>query len=129
MGFLKGQVTFQRFRLASDKPRLFDDAHLERLRERQANRQRIASADGIETGWAAGNHGFDTDFTLENNVYTDHLLFDFWTQVDKLPPDRLKAYYETDLKALCKDNPSGRPSNRQRREARESARNRLADEA
>lgn len=129
MGFLKGNVTFQRFRIAGPKPRLFDDVHLERLREYRAGRARIASADAIETGWAGGGHVLDAEFDQLKNVYTDHLLFDFWVQTDKPPTERLKAYYETDLKALAKNNPSGFASARQKREAKESARDRLTDEA
>lgn len=129
MSFLKGSVTFQRFRVAGPKPRVFDDEHLARLRDPQAGRQRVASADGIETGWAAGGHVLDTAFEQEKNVYADHLLADFWVQTDRLPADRLKAYYEADLKALANGNPSGRPSPRQKREAKQSARDRLEAEA
>lgn len=129
MGFLNGGVTFQRYQITGPRPRLFDDTHLLRLAEHQAGRQKLAAADGVETGWAAGAHIWDTDFTLEKNVYADHLLFDLWVQTDPLPADRLLAYYATDLKALAKDNPSGFASARQKREAKESARTRLAQEA
>jgi len=47
----------------------------------------------------------------------------------RLPSDLLKAYYSVDLKAMAKGNPSGLPSARQKREARESARERLEDES
>jgi hypothetical protein len=127
--FLKGSVTFQRFKVAGPKPGMFTDAHLERLRDRQIGRQRIASADGVETGWTAGRHIWDDDFQAIQNVYPDHLAFDFCTKVDKLPADRLKAYYATELRALSKDNPSGFPSARQKREAKEIARTRLEQEA
>lgn len=129
MGFLSGGLTFQRLRVAGPKPRLFDDAHLDRLRGLAAGREKVASADGVEVGWSAGGHIFDTDFTLEKNVYPDHLLFDLRVQTDRFPADRLKAYYATELKALSKDNPSGFPSARQKREAREIARDRLEQEA
>lgn len=129
MGFLKGGITLQRFRVPGPKPRLFDESYLETLRSSAADRDKVATADGIETGWSAGQHILDTDFTLEKNVYPDHLLFDMRTRTDKLPADRLKAYYETDLAAIVKDNPSGKPSTRQKREAKESARARLEDEA
>lgn len=129
MSFLKGSVTFRRFRVNGPKPRVFGEEHLDRLRDHKAGSQRIASADGLETGWSGGSHVFDYDFNETKNVFPDHLCFDFWTQIDRLPQDRLRAYYEADLKALTKDNPSGYPSARQRREARESAKERLQDEA
>jgi hypothetical protein len=129
MSFLKGSITFFRFRVAGAKPKQFDDAHLERLRNHAAGRDRIVSADAISTGFTAGNSCMDTEFTLDKNVYPDHLCFDFWTETNKLPTDRLKAYYEADLKALIQNNPSGRPSAKQKREAKESARDRLEEEA
>jgi hypothetical protein len=41
----------------------------------------------------------------------------------------MRAYYAVELKALTKNNPSGFPSARQKREAKESARERLEEEA
>ncbi|HEX4611316.1 MAG TPA: hypothetical protein VH092_24195, partial [Urbifossiella sp.] len=43
--------------------------------------------------------------------------------------DLLRAYTAVELKALTKNNPSGFPSARQKREAKEAARDRLEDEA
>jgi hypothetical protein len=90
---------------------------------------RIATADGVSTGWRGGDHVLDTEFTLEKNVFPDHLAVEMWTQVDKLPAAKLRAYYQVELKALSKDNPSGIPSAKQKREAKELARDRLEEEA
>jgi hypothetical protein len=49
--------------------------------------------------------------------------------VDKIPNDLLRAYYSVELKALSKNNPSGLPSTKQKREAKEIARDRLEQEA
>ena len=129
MSFLSGSLAFQRFRVAGSKPRLFDDTYLKRLAEYVAGRDKPAAADGVETGWAAGKHIWDKDFTQLKNVYTDHLLFDYCARTERFPADRLKAYYETELNALSKDNPSGLPSARQKREAKSIARERLEQEA
>lgn len=129
MGFLKGSVSFVRYRPDLPRPRAFGEDHLDRLRDHAAGRQKVAAADGVETGWAAGDHILDTDFGDLKNVFPDHLLCDFWTLTDKVPADLLKAYYEVELKALCRDNPSGFPSARQKREAKEAARERIEDEA
>jgi len=128
MSFTKGPVTFQRFKVAGTKPRLFGEEHLDRLHGHRAGRPGEPGAE-IRTGWAAGTHVLDAEFTELKNVYPDHLLFDFWVQTYKLPGDRLKAYYEADLKALARENPSGFATARQKREAKESARARLRDEA
>jgi hypothetical protein len=108
---------------------MFDQEHLDRLADRMAGRQRIASADGIDTGWTAGEHILDTDFTLEKNIINDTLTFDLRVDTDKIPADLLRAYYAVELKALMKNNPSGHPSARQKREAKETARERLELEA
>lgn len=129
MSFLKGSVTALRFAVQGERPRLFGDEHLERLRNHQAGRQRIASADGVECGWTAGTHVLDTDFQLAKNIINDALLFELRIDTDKLPPELMKAYYETELKALAASNPSGFASARQKREAREVARERLEQEA
>ncbi len=129
MGFFSGRVSFLRFQVNGPAPRLFDLEHLDRLTDRQAGRQRIASADGIETGWTAGDHILDTDFQLAKNIINDTLTFDLRVDVDKLPADLMRAYYSVELKALTEKNPSGFPSAKQKREAKESARERLEQEA
>jgi hypothetical protein len=129
MGFFAGRATFLRFKVNGAAPRLFDDEHLDRLKDRQAGRQRIASADGVETGWTAGDHVLDTDFHLAKNIINDTLTFDLRVDTDKIPGDLLRAYYAVELKALSKNNPSGFASARQKREAKEIARERLEQEA
>ncbi|AMV28255.1 hypothetical protein VT84_27880 [Gemmata sp. SH-PL17] len=129
MGFFTGRATFLRFKVNGPAPRQFDDEHLARLMDRQAGRQRIASADGVETGWTAGEHILDTDFHLAKNIINDTLTFDLRVDTDKLPADLLRAYIAVELKALSKDNPSGFASARQKREAKEMARDRLEQES
>ena len=129
MGFFTGRATFLRFKVNGPAPRMFDDEQIERLKDRMAGRQRIASADGVETGWTAGEHVLDTDFGLEKNIINDTLTFDLRVDTDKLPSDLLRAYYAVELKALSKNNPSGFASARQKREAKEIARERLEQES
>jgi hypothetical protein len=129
MGFFTGRSSFLRFKVNGPAPRLFDDEHLDRLKDREAGRQRIASADGVETGWTAGEHVLDTDFHLAKNIINDTLTFDLRVDTDKLPGDLLRAYYAVELKALSKNNPSGFASARQKREAKEIARDRLEQES
>ncbi|MCZ2341998.1 MAG: hypothetical protein LC104_09410 [Bacteroidales bacterium] len=129
MGFLAGRATFLRFRVNGPTQRTFAEEHLERLSDHAAGQQRIASADGIEVGWAAGDHILDTDFNLEKNIVADALVFDLRVDAEKLPSDLLKAYTAVELKALSANNPSGFPSAKQKREAKEIARERLEQEA
>ena len=129
MGFFSGRVSFLRFKLEGAAPRMFGEEHIDRLADRKAGRQRIASADGIDTGWTAGDHVLDTDFQLAKNIINDTLTFDLRVDVDRLPTDLLRAYYAVELKALMKRNPSGTPTASQKREAKTTARERLEAEA
>jgi hypothetical protein len=129
MGFFAGRATFARYRLAAPSPRLFSTDHLDRLAAHKAGRQRLAAADGVEVGWTAGDHILDTRFDLAKNVVNDTLHFALRVDTTKIPGDLLKAYYVVELETLSANNPSGKPSTRQKREARESARERLEEEA
>jgi hypothetical protein len=127
--FLSGPVSFVRFAHTGPKPGAFGDEHLDRLRDRAGGPALIPEVTHTETRWAGGSHVLDGAFELEKNVYPEHLLFDLWTCSNKLPADKLKAYYSADLQAISKGNPSGFASARQKREAKESARARLEEEA
>jgi len=129
MGFFTGRVTFFRLRVDGPNPGAFHDEHLERLKAFQAGRQRIASADGVEVGWTAGEHILDTEFDLAKNVINNTLSFEMRIDIEKLPGDLLRAYTAVELKGIIANNPSGRPSMKQKREARELARERLEQEA
>jgi len=129
MPFLTGRVSYLRFRIGRGAPQLFGQDHLDRLHDRRLGRQRLAAADGVEAGWTAGDHILDTDFGLEKNIVNDGLFFDMTIKTDSLPSDLLRAYYAVELKALSKNNPSGFPSAKQKREAKETARDRLEEEA
>ena len=129
MGFFSGRPTFTRYQISGRAPKVFGPEHLEKLAENMAGRQRLASADGVEAGWTAGDHILDTRFDLAKNIVNDMLFFALRIDTQKLPGDLLKAYYQVDLEALTAGNPSGRPSFRQKREAKESARERLEHEA
>ena len=129
MGFFTGRLTFLRFRVDGPALGMFGEDHLERLSAFAAGKQRHASSDGIEVGWTATEHVLDTDFEFAKNIINDTLHFDLRIDTEKLPNDLLKAYFAVELKALAANNPNGRPSARQKREARESARDQLEQEA
>jgi hypothetical protein len=129
MGFFSGRVTFARFKVNGRSPGLFGPEHLERLEGHAIGRQRTAAGDGVEAGWGGGAHILDTTFDLEKNIVNDTLHFALRVDTSRLPADLLRAYTQIELQALAAGNPSGLPSARQKREARETARERLEDEA
>jgi hypothetical protein len=129
MGFFSGRVTFARFRVAGHAPGMFGPEDLDRLSAHSIGRQRLASADGVEAGWTAGDHILDTSFDLAKNIVSDTLHFALRIDAQKIPADLLRAYTLVELQALAAGNPSGHPSLRQKREARQAARDRLEAEA
>ncbi|MFO0842491.1 MAG: hypothetical protein U0797_08860 [Gemmataceae bacterium] len=129
MGFFSGRVSYLRFKVEGASPGLFGEEHLERLNAHRLGKARAASADGVEAGWTAGDHILDTTFDLAKNVVNDTLQFALRVDANKLPADLMRAYTAIELQALASQNPSGLPSTRQKREARESARIRVEEEA
>jgi hypothetical protein len=129
MGFFSGRVTCARFRVDGRTPGSFGPEHLERLSAHAVGKQKVAAADGSLAGWTAGDHILDTRFELAKNIVNDTLHFALRIDAQKMPGDLLRAYYQTELDALAAGNPSGRPSARQKREARAAAKERLEAEA
>ncbi|MBX7102883.1 MAG: hypothetical protein K1X57_02300 [Gemmataceae bacterium] len=129
MGFLSGRVSYTRFRVKGRTPGTFGEAHLEKLADYAAGKQKAVSADGVEVGWVAGDHVLDTEFDLAKNVVNDALAFQLRIDQNKPPADLLRAYTAIELKGLSQHNPSGHPSARQKREAREAARERLENDS
>src|SRR3954466_9707347 len=129
MGFLSGRVTFLRYRVDGSAPTLFGPEHLEKLAANALGTQKVAHKDGTEAGWIAGEDILDLGFDLAKNVLNDALHFALRVDTRKLPGDLLRAYAREELQGLTADNPSGRPSAAQKKQAREAARERLEEEA
>ena len=129
MGFTSGRVTCMRFRVDGKAPRSFDNEFLELLAANAIGKQRIAAGDGSQAGWIAGDHILDTSFDLAKNVVNDSLHIAMRVDEIKMPSDLLRAYYQVELQALTATNPSGFPSSKQKRQAREYAKDRLETEA
>jgi hypothetical protein len=129
MGFFAGRVTCMRFRVDGKAPRSFDNEFLDSLAANAIGKQKIAAGDGSQAGWIAGDHILDTSFDLAKNVVNDTLHVAMRIDEQKMPSDLLRAYYQVELQALTATNPSGFPSSKQKRQAREYAKDRLETEA
>ncbi len=129
MGFFTGRVTCTRFRVSGDRPGQFGPDHLEKLADHAVGTQRVAKGDGSIAGWIAGDHILDTRFDLAKNIVNDTLHFALRIDETKIPNDLLRAYTQVELNALASQNPSGMPSMKQKREAKQLARERLETEA
>ncbi len=131
MGFLAGRAAWLRFKVRGQTLTglVFGQDHLDRLHDNAIGNQKVAAADGVEVGWGAGGSILDTRFEADKNVYPEHLLFDLIAVTDRPPADLFRAYYKVELDAIARNNPSGIASARQKREAKEAARDRLEREA
>lgn len=129
MGFFNGRVTFVRFRVEGSAPSLFGPEHLEKLAAHAIGKQAAAEKDGTEAGWIAGDDILDLGLDLAKNVVNDTLHCCLRIDTQKLPADLLRSYARAELEALAADNSSGRPSPKQKKEAREAARAKLEAEA
>jgi hypothetical protein len=129
MGLFSGRLTFARYRLAKRSVKHFGPDQLDRLAAHAIGKARVAAGDGVETGWTAGDHILDTRFDSAKNIVNDTLQFALRVDQQKIPADLLRAYTHVELEALTKGNRSGLPTSRQKREARDAARDRLEREA
>jgi hypothetical protein len=129
MGFFTGRATFLRFRVDGASPGMFGPEHLDKLSAHAIGKQRTAEKDGVEAGWIAGDDILDVGFDMAKNVVEDALHFSLRVDTQKLPADLLRCYARAELQALAAANPSGRPSAKQKKEARETAREKLEAEA
>jgi hypothetical protein len=129
MGFFSGRVTFGRYRIQGVSPGMFGPEHLERLQTHAIGKQKVAAADGVEVGWTAGDHLLDTSFDLAKNIVNDVLHFCLRVDSMRIPSELLRAYTHIELQGLAAENASSLPSARQKREARELAREKLEEEA
>ena len=129
MGFFTGRATFLRYRVDGPSPGILGPTHLEKLSAHAIGRQRTADPDGVEAGWIAGDDILDLGFDLSKNVVEDALHFALRVDTQKLPADLLRSYTRAELQILAAANPSGRPSAKQKKEAREAAREKLEAEA
>jgi hypothetical protein len=129
MSFFSGRVTCCRYRITGRSLSTFHADHLDKLSEHAIGRQRIATGDGSQCGWTAGDHILDTKFDLAKNIVNDTMQFALRIDEHKPPGDLLRAYFQVELEGLAAQNPSGIPSGRQKREARMLAKDRLEQEA
>ena len=129
MGFFTGGLTCMRFHVGGRSLRSFGPDQLAQLASHAIGKQRIAAADGSSIGWIAADHILDTRFDLAKNIVNDALHFALRIDTLNIPADLLRAYTQVELEGLAASNPSGLPNNRQKREARQLAKDRLEKEA
>ncbi len=138
MGLLFGNATFTRFQIVGGAPRRLDDNLLEKFREHRIGTGRVMRANHEEVGWIGGRHLFDRDFDLEKNVILDTVHVGMRIDASRVPPDIMRAYVQMELESLLRGGGGEEGANgngsavrriaRLKREAREAAQSRVAQE-
>lgn len=129
MSFLSGRISFERFEVGGRDVKTLDESHVETLAKHAIGRTGALTADGVEVGFAAGEHVLDLDFRLDKNIVNDALLFALRVDTNKVPAELRKAYTQLELASLLAQSGKEFPTRAMRAEARTNAEERLAKEA
>ena len=125
MPFLSGSVSAVQFR--ADWPAEFNGREAELL-SRFAAEPLVFGEDGESCGWTAGGHRRDTRFG-EKNVLGEFLAWEFRRTTDSIPAAVIRDHTAEILASLKAENDGRPPTARQKRVAREEARERAEGEA
>ena len=101
MGFLKGTVTFSRYRIAGSLPEGFNDFFDERIK-RFAFHDTWRTADEKIAGWIAIENCLDTDFPYAAYAQGKYMLFSLRIDRKSIPPSLFRIrVMEAERKALA----------------------------
>lgn len=101
---------------------------LDRLSEHALRPRDVGVPDEDEYGWSGGRHVLDANFSFENNVFADALLFGLRIDTNKVPGELKKAYRMMEEEAAAASNPSGFISKLQKRDAKDIVRRRIDED-
>jgi hypothetical protein len=128
MGFASGSVTFRRFAPVGKSPKEVDQELLDQLASLALRPGEVGTPEEVEYGWSGGRHVLDGNFSFDNNVYGDALLFALRIDSNKVPGELKKAYSLMEEEAVAATNPSGFISKMQKREVKDSVRQKVEED-
>jgi hypothetical protein len=129
MGFAAGSVSFRRYLVTGKHPKAVDQALLDALSEHALRPSDVGVPEEVEYGWCGGRHVLDGTFSFDNNVFGDALHFALRIDTNRVPSELKKAYQLMEEEAAAANNPSGFISKSQKRDAKDTVRRKLDDEA
>ncbi len=105
MGFLKGRLTFRRYRVIDPLPDDFRDQFEQALTE-HAFREKSAISKGEETvGWVRSDNLLETDFSNRDKwLYTHYAMAAMRMDKKVLPTPLVRAMIEKRVEAWCEEN-------------------------
>ncbi len=129
MGFLTGSVGYESYRTGSSLESHFGPEHVEHLKKYAVSSKQKLSADQSRTGFLAGEHLFDRDFTLEKNILNDALHFAMRIDSNQIPAAVRKAWLQMELAALKAEAPERRLTKVERQQAKDAVEARCEEAA
>ena len=124
MPFLNGTVTYSRFAVTGDSPRIIDQGVIDAFAANPARPTPIGVPPGPEAGWTAGRHILDESFSLERMTFEGWVHAGMRLDVVRVPPEVRRAYVAIAEQARGSAMEEGAPgwlSRTARREARAEA--------
>ncbi|HSV16551.1 MAG TPA: hypothetical protein VLI90_19970, partial [Tepidisphaeraceae bacterium] len=128
MGFASGSVSFRRFAVVGKSPATVDQDMLDKLAEHALRPQEVGVPEEIEYGWSGGRHVLDEQFSFEHNAFAEALFFGLRIDTNKVPGDLKRAYMIMEEDAVAAGNPSGFISKAQKKDVKDTIRQKVDDE-
>jgi hypothetical protein len=128
MGFASGSVSFRRFAVVGNHPTTIEQPLLDKLAEHALRPAEMGVPEEIEYGWAGGRHVLDGTFSFDHNVFAETLFFGLRIDTNKVPGDLKKAYQIMEEEAVAAGNPSGFISKSQKKDVKDTIRQKVEDE-
>ncbi len=128
MGFASGSVTFRRLAVVGKQPASIDQDLLDKLSEHALRPGEFGVPEEVEYGWSGGRHILDGQFSFEHNVFAETLHFALRIDTNQVPGELKKAYQMMEEEAVAATNPSGFISKNQKRDVKDTVRQKLEED-
>lgn len=129
MPFLRGSLSFERFRVANFAAEFFDDSHIQAMQGQVAGKVETASEENVHLGFLGGDHLFDQTIELGKNVINDAMHAAVRIDTNQIPPAIRNAWLQMELAGMAQDLPNGKLTKAHRTEAKEAVEQRCQAEA
>lgn len=128
MSFRSGPVAYSRFQVSGNAPDSVSQNLLDQLAAGRLVPTEIGEPPEIESGFVAGRHILDGDFSSEHVAFGRFLLFGLRTDVNRVPTEVARAYRTMAEDALAAASATGFISRSERSQAKEEAAARCREE-
>ena len=129
MGFASGTVSFRRYHVEGSHPKVIDKDCLVRISEHAFGTSEAVTSDGIESGWIAPTHVLDTNLTIEKVSVGEMLHLALRLDRTSAPANVVRAYRQIEEQAALEASGKEFLSKEERRQAKEAAESKAAQEA